>query len=283
MKLYFSLLSQLAFVAALASSPALAENRGVAAALGLKDSAVADAVESGAGQVWNKAEKEKDPTFRTMNQETSLFLQNAPRREPAAQIQQPKEKRGFAAEQRRNEVEKERDFALQQLEFRRSVEDAMKQILSFSPAIRAGAERAEPQRPVQVATDTQVSGADPEPLSARDRLLQSASGGNSPFRGVSIPNEFQGEGVRVESVQIDQRITGPAALPFESSAEDDEGKPVRVSLTGTNGADFPVIDLRQGSRRRPLPPPPAFSSPFNQQLAFPDGGGASFAPGLGHR
>ena len=52
----------------------------------------------------------------------------------------------------------------------------------------------------------------------------------------------------MESVQIDQRVVAPSR--FESSSDDDEGKPVRISYSGdSNGADFPVISMRRGSRK----------------------------------
>ncbi len=243
----------LAIILLLSSFSAFAENRGVAAVLGLKDSSVADAVESGAGEAWNKFEKENDATLRKMNEEKSVFLRNAPHRESApeapAKVEVARERGGVQAQLRRTEVEKERNLALQQLEFRRNVEDAMKRILSFSPSIRPGAERAEVPRAVDAMPESQIQGVEVAPASPRDRLLQSAANRPSPFRGVSHPSEeWQGAPSRSEESVSDPRDSSPER--FQASPDDDEGKPVRVSATGdSDGADFPVINMRQGSRK----------------------------------
>jgi hypothetical protein len=236
-----------ALLVSLISAPALAENSGVAAALGLEDSSVAAAVESGARQNIHHSEKEKDPTIRTMNEETSVFLRNAPRRAEVVADVAPREASFGTVEKIRTQKEVERDLALQQLEFRRNVEDAMKRILSFSPSVRNG-ERAALPRPDTSLPDTPVSAPiDPAPLSARDRLLQSASGNVSPFRSLSIPNEFR-EAPQVEQSPVDERVTAPAR--FEASPDDDDGKPVRVSTTGeSSGAESTIISMRRNSRK----------------------------------
>ncbi len=149
----FTCLSRLLVVALLLSAQAVAEHAGGAAALGLEDSPVAAAVESGVGRPWNQTERANDPTIQKMNAETSYFLQNAPRPVAAVEIAAPK----------KINLEAERDLALQQVDFRQNVEGAMKQILSFSPA-------------AQVNPPVEEAPVETAPLTARERLVRSLNG-----------------------------------------------------------------------------------------------------------
>ncbi len=217
-------------------SPALGEHS-VAQVLGLKDADIAAAVETGAGDYIDHASRAKDATRKEMNAETSYFLRNAP---DAASRRETR--RAVVAEPRKTQAEVERDAALQQLEFRRNVEDAMKQILGFNPVTRPESQI----QPEALALEAAVG--QPVPVDSRDRLVHSAVRHN-PFRPQQeLPRGFR-DAPRVDTTQqIDQRVMAPAR--YEASPDDDDGKPVRLGLSGdSSGADFPVISMRRGSRK----------------------------------
>jgi hypothetical protein len=234
--------SSLVFLSLFLVSPAFGEDRGVAAALGLQAASVAEAVESGASQRWNQFERDRDPTIQKMNAETSLFLRNAPQVRPVEPKAEPRtDNPAFRV---KTEAEQERDLALQQLEFRRNVEDAMKRILSFSPSVRR-ADEPVPQPELAPAREPEFP---PAPLSARERLLQSVAAGGERLPEADYPQAPEQAYERPERVEIDTRVVGPAR--FEASPDDDIGKPVRLGLSGNGGGqDSPVISMRRNSRK----------------------------------
>lgn len=242
----FSSIQWLLVMALVSVGAARGEDSSVARALGLKSREAAAALESGATRAWNQGDRELDPTRQKMNAETSVFLRNSPgaSREIAAALK-PYEASLAPRAGRippKNAADVERDLALQQLEFRQNVEGAMKRILSFSPTVRSGAQgNSEPSLQPEMV-----------PAGAHDRLIQSAVGAPSPFRTIDVPREareIQPEPNPVVLPDVDERVPSRGAQ-FEPTAEDDEGKPVRVGVSGDfGGADFPVISMRRGSRK----------------------------------